>query len=107
MAKGKASALTCGGATMFNVLDTRGVKPTQRVGVVGIGGPGHLAIQFAAKWGCKVVASSAFADKRDEAMKFGAKEFYTAKGVEIFEDIAPIDHLLITTTQQMPWPLYL
>lgn len=102
-----ASALMCGGATVFNVLDMFKVKPTQRVGIVGIGGLGHLAIQFAAKWGCEVVVFSATEDKRNEAMRFGATEFYVTKGIEKFENIAPIDHLIVTTTQQIPWPLYL
>ena len=41
----EAAPLMCAGATVFNVLDTYGAKPTDRVGVVGIGGLGHLAVQ--------------------------------------------------------------
>ena len=107
IANDAASALMCGGATVFNVLDIFNVKPTQRVGFVGIGGLGHLAIQFAAKWGCEVVVFSATEDKREQATQFGAKEFYGTKGIEKFINIAPIDHLMVTTTQQISWPLYL
>ena len=102
-----ASALMCGGATVFNVLDMFKVKPTERVGIVGLGGLGHLAIQFAAKWGCQVVVFSASESKRHEAMQYGAHEFYVTKGVEKFEGIAPVHHLLVTTSQQVSWPLYL
>jgi D-arabinose 1-dehydrogenase-like Zn-dependent alcohol dehydrogenase len=40
-----AAPLMCAGATVFNALDSYGAKPTQRVGVIGVGGLGHLAIQ--------------------------------------------------------------
>jgi D-arabinose 1-dehydrogenase-like Zn-dependent alcohol dehydrogenase len=54
----EAAPLMCGGATVFNALRFYGVKATDRVGVVGVGGLGHLAIQFASKMGCEVVVFS-------------------------------------------------
>jgi alcohol/geraniol dehydrogenase (NADP+) len=48
----------CGGITVFAPLMLLDIKPTQHIGVVGIGGLGHLAIQFAAAWGDKVTAFS-------------------------------------------------
>lgn len=58
--------LMCGGSTVFNALHVAQVKPTARVGIVGIGGLGHLAIQFAAKMGCQVVVFSGTDNKREK-----------------------------------------
>lgn len=73
-------------------------KAGDRIGIVGIGGLGHLAIQFASNMGFEAVVFSGTEAKRDEAMKFGASEFYPTKGVAKFEGIKPVDALLITTS---------
>ena len=52
----KAGPLFCGGITVFNPFVQLDIKPTDKVGVIGIGGLGHLALQFADKWGCEVTA---------------------------------------------------
>jgi D-arabinose 1-dehydrogenase-like Zn-dependent alcohol dehydrogenase len=95
-----AAPLMCGGATVWGALSVYNVRPTDRVGVVGVGGLGHLAIQFAAKMGCDVVAFSSTESKRDEAIAFGAKEFYTTKGVTEFKGLTKLNHLLVTTSEQ-------
>lgn len=99
-----AAPLMCGGATVFNALYTYGVEPTHRVGIVGVGGLGHLAIAFAAKMGCEVVVFSGTDSKKDEAMGLGAKEFVAMKGKEKL-DIKPVNHLLVTTSAQPDWKL--
>lgn len=53
-----AGPLMCAGATVFSALYNYNVSPTHRIGIVGIGGLGHLALQFARAWGCHVVAIS-------------------------------------------------
>jgi D-arabinose 1-dehydrogenase-like Zn-dependent alcohol dehydrogenase len=75
-----------------------GLKAGDRVGIVGIGGLGHLAIQFASKLGYETVVFSTTESKREEALKFGASEFYATSGLKALEGIKPIDHLLITTS---------
>jgi D-arabinose 1-dehydrogenase-like Zn-dependent alcohol dehydrogenase len=95
----------CGGATVWGPLST--VRPTDRVGVLGVGGLGHLAIQFAAKMGCEVVVFSGTESKRQEALDFGAKEFYATKGVKEFTGVKKINHLLVTTSQIPDLDLYL
>ncbi|KAJ9625070.1 hypothetical protein H2203_005023 [Taxawa tesnikishii (nom. ined.)] len=82
-------------------------QPTDRVGIVGVGGLGHLAIQFAAKMGCEVVVFSGTDSKRDEAMKLGASEFYATKGAKSLDVKKPINQLLVTTSFQPDWNLYL
>lgn len=104
-----AAPLMCGGATVFNALEMYGVRPTDRIGIVGVGGLGHLAIQFAASMGCEVVVFSGTDSKKEEAMKLGAMEFYAMKGVSRPEDlrkIKPINQLLITTSAKPDYALY-
>ncbi|KAF7376455.1 NAD(P)-dependent alcohol dehydrogenase protein [Mycena sanguinolenta] len=97
-----AAPLMCGGATVFEAIEAYNIRPTDRVGVVGVGGLGHLAIQFLAKMGASVVVFSSTDSKREEAMHLGATEFHTTKGVERF-DMAPIDHLMVTTSFLPDW----
>jgi D-arabinose 1-dehydrogenase-like Zn-dependent alcohol dehydrogenase len=70
------------------------VKAGDRVGVIGIGGLGHLAIQFANKLGAHVVVFSSTASKVDEAKAFGAKEFVLLSEPEKVTE--PIDVLVLT-----------
>jgi D-arabinose 1-dehydrogenase-like Zn-dependent alcohol dehydrogenase len=71
-----AAPMMCAGATVWTALTKYGLKTGDRVGIQGIGGLGHLAIQFAAKLGHEVVVLSSSESKREEAMKLGATEFY-------------------------------
>ncbi|KAI6042531.1 NADP-dependent alcohol dehydrogenase [Pisolithus marmoratus] len=102
-----AAPLMCAGATVFNALEMHGVRSTDRVGVVGIGGLGHLAIQFAAKMGCDVVVFSGTDSKRDEAMALGAKEFYATKGAKKLDIGRPVNYLMVTASASPDWNLYL
>lgn len=96
----EAAPLMCGGATVFNALRMYDVKPTARVGVIGIGGLGHLAIQFANKMGCEVVVLSSTESKKEEAAKLGAKQFVATKGKKELDIGKPLDVLLVTANFQ-------
>ena len=63
--------------------------------------------KFAAKWGCEVIVFSGTEDKRAQAMRFGAVEFHATKDLDVFKNVAPVDHLMVTTSEQIPWTLYL
>lgn len=102
-----AAPLMCGGATVFNAMQFHGVKSTDRVGVIGVGGLGHLAIQFAAKMGCQVVVFSGTDSKKEEATRLGAHEFYAMKDKKELSIGKPLDHLLVTTSVQPDWKMYL
>src|ERR1700733_12933052 len=67
-----AAPLMCAGVTTFNCLRNSGAGPGEVVAVVGIGGLGHLAIQFAAKMGCKTVAIARGTDEEPLARQLGA-----------------------------------
>lgn len=93
-----AAPLMCGGATVFGALYGHGVEPLHRVGIIGVGGLGHLAIQFAAAMGCEVVVLSGTDSKKEQAMKLGANEFYAMKGKDKLDIGRPLDHLVVTTS---------
>ncbi|QJW95263.1 NADPH-dependent aldehyde reductase Ahr [Frigoriglobus tundricola] len=103
----KAGPLFCGGITVFNPLVQFDVRPTHRVGVVGIGGLGHLAVQFANKWGCEVVAFSSSAGKSDEAKKLGAHHVVNSKDDAAMAKLTgTLDLILVTVNVPLNWPAY-
>ncbi len=70
-----AAVLMCAGISVYAPLRLYVTGASQRVGVIGIGGLGHLAIQFAHALGCEVTAISSSPRKKKEAFKFGADDF--------------------------------
>lgn len=98
-----AAPLMCGGATVFNALRAFGAQGTETIGIMGVGGLGHLAIQYAAKLGCNVVVLSGSDRKKDEATKLGAKEFIATKDAKELKPSRKIDRLLVTTSAQPEW----
>ncbi|KAL9110373.1 MAG: hypothetical protein Q9227_005104 [Pyrenula ochraceoflavens] len=102
-----AAPLLCGGATVFNAIYGNGVEPEQTVGVIGVGGLGHLAIEFASKMGCEVIVFSGTDSKKEEAQKLGAKEFHATKGAKEIKTDKKVDHLIVTTSFMPEWSLFL
>ncbi|KEY67867.1 hypothetical protein S7711_05005 [Stachybotrys chartarum IBT 7711] len=66
--------LLCAGVTTYSPLVRANIGPGKRVGVVGVGGLGHIALQFAAALGAEVFALTHSPNKTDDAKKLGAKE---------------------------------
>lgn len=74
-----AGPLLCAGVTTFNALRNAGLRAGATVAVQGIGGLGHLGVQFARRMGCRTVAISRGEDKKSLAEELGAHEFIDAK----------------------------
>lgn len=75
LSSAEAAPLLCAGITVFNALRNSGIRAGDVVAVQGIGGLGHLAIQYASKMGMRTVAVSHSNDKKELASKLGAHEF--------------------------------
>ncbi len=104
----KAGPLLCGGITVFNPIILAGVKATDRVGVIGIGGLGHMALKFLNKWGCEVIAFSSNPDKKEQILAMGATKIINSRVPEELESIAgSLDFILNTTNVTLDWNAYL
>lgn len=100
----KAGPLFCGGITVFSPIVAFGVKPTDRVAVVGIGGLGHLATQFLNKWGCEVTAFTSSPDKAAEAKSFGAhRTLHSRDPASWRDDSGRFDFVLVTANAALEW----
>lgn len=104
----KAGPLLCGGITVFNPIILSGVKPTDTVGVIGIGGLGHMAIKFLKHWGCEVIAFSSNPNKKEQILKMGANRVINSTAPEELESIAgKLNFILNTTNVALDWDSYL
>jgi D-arabinose 1-dehydrogenase-like Zn-dependent alcohol dehydrogenase len=81
----EAAPLLCAGITTFNSLRNTGAKPPDTVAILGIGGLGHLGVQFAAKMGFNTVAIGRGADKTDFAHKLGARHYIDSSSENVAE----------------------
>src|ERR1700685_4235295 len=99
----EAGPLLCGGLPVFNplVLDA---KPTSHVGIVGIGGLGHMAVKFADAYGCDVTAFTSSESKFDEAKGFGANQVVSSKDSAAIKKLGGRFDLLISTVNaKLDW----
>jgi uncharacterized zinc-type alcohol dehydrogenase-like protein len=96
-----AGPLFCGGITVFAPLLDEAVSPTAHVAVIGIGGLGHMALQFARAWGCEVTALTTNLSKGEEARRFGAHH------VEALDQLAKLagrfDLVINTVNHALQW----
>ncbi len=103
-----AGPLFCGGITVFNPLVQFDISPTSKVAVIGIGGLGHMALQFLNGWGCEVTAFTSSDSKRDEALKLGAHKTLNSRDANELEGAAGQFDLIISTVNvKLDWNLYL
>jgi uncharacterized zinc-type alcohol dehydrogenase-like protein len=93
----KTGPLLCGGMTVFSPFLIHNVPSTARVGINGIGGLGHMALQFANKWGCEVHAFTTSDSKEPEARKLGAHYVHNTRQDGALKKLAGSLDLIIST----------
>jgi len=98
-----AGPLLCGGITVFSPLAMY-AKPTDRVGIIGIGGLGHMAVKFAAAYGCDVTAFTSSERTFDDAKRFGAHHVIVSNDSEAIKKLSGSFDLLISTVNvKLDW----
>ncbi|KAH9816983.1 alcohol dehydrogenase [Teratosphaeria destructans] len=108
-----AGPFMCAGASTYEALDAAGVGANDHVGVVGIGGLGHMAVLFAKAMGCAVTAISSGREKKDDAFGLGADEFRSLGDLTAVyrreaadgrvEDAEPMSiNILLLTSNEVP-----
>jgi len=103
LAYADAGPLLCGGITVFNPLHQH-AAPTSRVGIVGIGGLGHMAVKFAHAYGCDVTAFTSSPSKFDEARSFGADHVASSNDSASLQKLAgTLDLLIVTVNAALDW----
>lgn len=82
-----AAPLLCAGITTFNALRNSGAKPPDTVAILGMGGLGHLGVQFSAKMGFNTVAIARGADKEQFAHELGARHYIDSTAGNVAEGL--------------------
>jgi alcohol/geraniol dehydrogenase (NADP+) len=102
-----AGPLLCAGITVFNPLVQLNISPTASVGVIGIGGLGHMALKFARAWGCHITAFTSSEAKLKEALDLGANDTINSRDPEAIRAAAGrFDLLLSTVNVKLDWNAY-
>jgi uncharacterized zinc-type alcohol dehydrogenase-like protein len=93
----RAAPLLCAGITSYSPLRTWNVGPGSRVGVIGLGGLGHMAVKLAAGLGAQVTVISRTADKAADALALGANRLLVSTDAQAMKDMASSFDLIIDT----------
>ncbi|HEX8387873.1 MAG TPA: NAD(P)-dependent alcohol dehydrogenase [Sphingomonas sp.] len=101
----KAAPILCAGVTTYSPLKHWGVKPGDKVGVVGLGGLGHMAVKIARAMGAEVTVFTTSADKKAEAESLGAahvtmEKEVTGKAEELTATPGQFDLILSTVPEK-------
>ncbi|WP_395322233.1 NAD(P)-dependent alcohol dehydrogenase [Levilactobacillus parabrevis] len=103
-----AAPLLCAGITTYNPLKRFNVGKDSNVAIIGLGGLGHIAVQFAAKMGAHVTVLGHSESKRNEAQQFGASDYQILKTPADFQALAGhFDFILNTVAADMDLNSYL
>ena len=89
--------LLCAGITTYSPLKHWNVRPGQRVGVIGLGGLGHMALKFAHAFGAHVTQFTTSPGKEADARRLGAHEVVMTRDMDVLEPLEGTFHFLIDT----------
>ncbi|MCH2157816.1 MAG: NAD(P)-dependent alcohol dehydrogenase [Oleiphilaceae bacterium] len=104
----KVGPLLCGGITVYNPLVQFDVKPTDKVGVIGIGGLGHIGLKFLNAWGCEVTAFTSSDSKREEALALGAHAtINSSSAADLARAVGQFDFIISTVNVKLDWNAYI
>ncbi|WP_336788713.1 NAD(P)-dependent alcohol dehydrogenase [Paenibacillus sp. MMO-177] len=92
-----ASPLLCAGITTYSPLKHWNAGPGKKVAIVGMGGLGHLAVQYAHAMGAEVTVLSQSMNKKEEALAFGADHYYATSHPDTFKELANRFDLILNT----------
>ena len=98
-----AAVLVCAGITVYSPLRLYAALPSRKIGIIGVGGLGHLAIQFARALGYEVTAISSSPEKKEQALAFGADHFIVSDQTSLREVVFAFDLLLCTAHGKINW----
>jgi uncharacterized zinc-type alcohol dehydrogenase-like protein len=108
LATNVAAPLLCAGITVYAALRAAGMRSGQQIGIIGVGGLGHLAVQFASKLGNRVTVFTTTDDKAEHAARLGAHEAIIVRRGELSAKPArPLDLILSTVPTAIPCDAYL
>lgn len=92
-----AAPLLCAGITTYSPLKHWQIKQGDKVGIIGLGGLGHMAVKIAAAMGAEVTVFSTSEKKRDDAKRLGATKFVNTKAPNALKEFANYFHFMINT----------
>ena len=103
-----AGPLLCGGITVFDPILKHRIQAIHHVGVIGIGGLGHMAIKLLKAWGCEITAFTSNLDKTEELKAMGADHLVNSRDLQaIKSQRGKFDLLLSTVNVTLDWQAYL
>jgi alcohol dehydrogenase (NADP+) len=103
-----AAPLLCAGITTYSPLRHAGVKPGMKVGIVGLGGLGHMGVKFAKAFGAHVVVFTTSPKKKDDALRLGASEVIVSTNPdEMTAHAGTFDFILDTVSAEHDLNVYL
>jgi len=103
-----AGPLLCGGITVFDPIVKHQIQAVHHVGVIGIGGLGHIAIKLLKAWGCEITAFTSSLDKTDELKAMGADHVVNSRDSSVLKEHAgKFDLILCTVNVTLDWNAYL